>query len=58
MSHQVPNSEQSVVVVRTVLDGTEALSCTFSKWVGDHAVAGLETNLRLEGVLTDSANHL
>ena len=29
-----------------------------NEWVRDHAVAGLEANLRLEGLRIDAAEHL
>ena len=55
---EIVNAEQSVVLITSgsVSDFTQA--DFLSEWIGDHAVAGLEANLRLEGILTDCTEHL
>jgi len=57
-SHEVVNANATIVAVGVRLDATETLSCSFSEWVSDHAVAGLKANLGLEGVLSNGTNHL
>ena len=58
-SHEVRNANSSVVLVLVV---GECLSIRSSavknEWVRNHAVAGLEANLRLEGLRIDAAEHL
>ena len=56
-SHEVLNKNTSVVAVSVGLEATITLGKTFSEWVCDHAVAGLEANLGLEGVRVDCTNH-
>ena len=57
-SHEVLNSDSSVVAVAVNSECACADSFAFSEWVSDHAVAGLKANLGLEGVLSNGTNHL
>ena len=57
-SHEVLNSNSSVVAVGVNTESTEALCGAFSEWVSNETVTSLEANFWLEGVLTDGTNHL
>ena len=57
-SHEVVNFNATIVAVGGCLEASQSLSGSFCEWVSDHAVAGLESNLGLEGVLTNGTNHL
>ena len=57
-SHEVGNLDSSVVHVGTCGEslavwGAVVQTVRGNEWVGDHAVAGLETDLRLEGARID-----
>ena len=52
------NLDATVVAVGVLGKSTSTDGCTLSEWVGNHAVASLESDLRLEGVLTNGTNHL
>ena len=60
VSHEVLDKNTSVILVAG--SGKRFLiRCTVrlcDEWVRDHAVAGLESNLRLEGVRIDASEHL
>ena len=58
ISHEVCNLYATIVAVAVCGECAAALSKTLSEGVRDHAVAGLEANLRLEGVGVDSTNLL
>ena len=57
-SHEVLNSNTSVVTVGVNTESTETLSRSFSEGVGNDPVTGLEADLGLEGVLPNGTNHL
>lgn len=56
--HQVFDKDFTVVNVAVSSDRTVRSSCTTREWVCDHAIAGLETDLRLEAMLADCSDHL
>lgn len=58
-SHEVCNTYSSVVLVDAV-GKCLSVRCTrvSNEWIGNHAVASLETNLRLEGLRINAAEHL
>ena len=58
VSHEVLNSNSSVVAVSIDLQSTQTLGGAFSKWVGNQTISGLEANLGLEGVLSNCTYHL
>ena len=57
-SHEVGNLDSSVVTVVVCLERTRmgTLGST-SEWVGNNTVTSLESDLGLEGVLTDGTDH-
>jgi hypothetical protein len=57
-SHEVLNSNTSVVAVLVGLKTTETLIGSFCEWVSNKTITGLKANLGLEGVLTNGTNHL
>ena len=57
-SHEVLNSNATIVAVLVNNQVTQSLGSSCCEWVSDHAVAGLKANLGLEGVLTNGTNHL
>jgi len=57
-SHEVLNRNSSVVTVASRLDSANSSTGAFSEGVRDHAVAGLEADLGLEGVLSNCTYHL
>ena len=58
-SHEVRNTNSSVILVLIVGKSLSIRSASIeNEWVRDHAVAGLEANLRLEGLRIDAAEHL
>ena len=57
-SHEVVNQDSTVVAVGVSGKSTAALGSTFGEGVRDHAVASLESDLGLEGVLTNGTHHL
>jgi hypothetical protein len=57
-SHEVLDCNTSVVTVAVDTKTTCANGGSFCKWVRNHAVAGLESDFWLEGVLTDCTYHL
>jgi len=63
ISHEVLNANTAIVSVSANVGAVLWIavgqcSQTLRKWVQDHAVAGLEANTWLEGVLTDCSVHL
>ena len=56
--HQIFDPEQSVINVRAFIQLAVTLCQTLCEWVCNHTVTGLESNLRLEGELVNSTNHL
>ena len=60
VSGEVSDSNSSVILV-AVRSKCLSIRCAvalYNEWVSDHAVACLETNLRLEGLRIDAAEHL
>ena len=57
-SHEVLNSNATIVAVCIDVQSTETLVGSFCEWVSDQTITGLEANLRLEGVLTNGTDHL
>ena len=57
VSGEVRNADSSVILV-AVRSKCLSIRCAvalYNEWVRDHAVAGLEANLRLEGSRIDAA---
>lgn len=57
-SHEVVNTYSSVVTVGVWLETTETSIGAFRIWVSNDAVTSLESDLRLEGVLSNCTYHL
>ena len=57
-SHEVLNSNATIVAVLVDLESAETLVGSFCEWVSNETIAGLEANLGLEGVLTNGTYHL
>jgi len=58
-SHEVLNKNTSVILVLRSGESFSIWSARVkNEWVRNHAVAGLEANLRLEGLRIDAAEHL
>jgi len=57
-SHEVVNTNASVVAVGVSGDTSKTRIGAFSEWVSNETVTGLEADLRLEGVLSNGTNHL
>jgi len=57
-SHEVLNSNTSVVTVGVNTEATQSLVKTFCEGVSYETITGLEANLGLEAVLTDGTYHL
>ena len=57
-SHEVLDCNTTIVAVAVDSEATCADSGSFCKGVRDHAVAGLESDFWLEGVLSNCTNHL
>lgn len=55
---EVVNLEQAVILIALEFGSNIGDAGLFSERIRDHAVAGLEADLRLEGVLTDCTEHL
>ena len=58
VSHEVLNSNSSVVAVVVNCEVSVGNGCSFSEWVGNETITGLKANFGLEGVLTDVTYHL
>tara|TARA_A100001201_G_scaffold22567_2_gene25451 strand:- start:4 stop:237 length:234 start_codon:yes stop_codon:yes gene_type:complete len=58
ISHEVLDGNATIVAVGASLDSADSSSSAFSEGIGDHAVASLESDLGLEGVLTNGTDHL
>ncbi len=56
---EVGDCEESIVLILTFGHGcTKWRTSVADEWILDHAVAGLEANLGLEGIRIDCTNHL
>jgi len=57
ISHEVLDSNSSVILVTVCseISLVRITICLSNEWVRNHAVAGLERNLGLEGVRIDAA---
>ena len=58
ISHEVLNSNATIVAVGVNGKATKTLSCSLCEWDGNDTISGLEANLGLEGVLSDGTYHL
>jgi len=57
-SHEVLDGNATIVAVGASLDSAKSGVGSFSEGISDHAVAGLKSDLGLEGVLTNGTYHL
>jgi len=60
ISHEVSHLDSSVVNVGVLGESAKTLvrSITFCEGVSNETITGLESNLGLEGVMTNGTNHL